>query len=211
MIRTLAVIASALSLAGVAGAQQITSFTNLDFDLGVVNVASGFDNPGADIPGWRNYTPITDSGVEGPGAWWNPYQEYAAWMKNGEGAYNLSDYTIQSGDLFSVSFFAQWWQWSGSEGKWTVSLFYDDPANVIGSYTTPNLADHGNWTSYSSANIAATPESVGGKLGILFFNSGTGIAQVDEITVNLVPEPSSFSLLGLAAAGFFLRSRRSVK
>lgn len=210
MIKSLALIASALSLAAAASAQQITSFTNIDFDLGVENVASGFDNPGADIPGWVNYTAMTDSGVQGPGAWWNPYQQYAAWMKGGEAAFNLSDYTIQSGDIFSVGFYAQRWQWTG-DGKWTISLFYDSPANVIGSYTTPTLADHGSWTEYSSGPIAATPQSVGGKLGVLFTSSSAGIVQVDEITVNIVPEPTTMSLLALAGAGMLIRNRRFAK
>ena len=187
-----------MGLAASANAQLITSFTNLDFDLGVANVASGFDNPSSDVPGWRNNTAMTDSGVEGPGAWWGPYDQYAAWMKTGEAAYNTSDYTIQAGDVFSVSLMAQWWQWTGAKGQWTATLFYDNPANVIGSYVTPDLNPQGSWTAYTSTPIAATAGSVGGKLGILMASTGGGIAQVDEISVQVVPEPSSLALAGLA-------------
>jgi hypothetical protein len=154
---------------------------------------------------------MTDSGVEGPGAWWNPYEDYAAWMKGGEAAYNMSDYTIQAGDAFSISFYAQWWQWTGSEGRWTATLFYDDPANAIGSYTTPDLTEHGTWTAYSNPTpIVATVGSVGGKLGLLMASTGSGIAQVDEITV-AIPEPATISLMAVAGLGMLLRRRRLVK
>lgn len=210
--KNLAVIASILSLAAAANAQLITSFTNLDFDAGVANIGSGFDNPSADVPGWRDYTAMTDSGVEGPGVWWGPYDQYAAWMKSGEAAYNMSDYTIQAGDAFSISFMAQWWQWTGANGQWTATLFYDTPGNVIGTYTTPDLTGQGSWAAYSTATpIVATAGSVGGKLGLLMTSSGSGIAQVDEIMVGAVPEPATISLVAVAGLGMLLRHRRFVK
>ena len=130
--QNLAAIAAALSLAATANAQLITSFTNLDFDLGVANVGPlAFDNPASDVPGWMNKNAtMVDSGVEGPGAWWGPYEQFAAFMKGGDAAFNLSNYTIQSGDTFSISFMAQWWNWTGANGQWTATLFYDNPANV---------------------------------------------------------------------------------
>ncbi|HYG23164.1 MAG TPA: PEP-CTERM sorting domain-containing protein [Verrucomicrobiae bacterium] len=208
----IALIAGVLTSTVAATAQPITTLENADFDAGVANVASGFDNPGADVPGWRNHTVITDSGVEGPGAWWNPYENFSAFMKGGEAAYTMSDYTIQAGDQFSVSFFAKSWEWtSAGIGEWTVTLFYDNPANAIGSYITPALSDNSTWTAYTSGPIAATVESQGGKLGVLFASSGGDIAQLDEVTINVVPEPSTFSLLALAGLASLLGRRRLVK
>lgn len=204
-----AAIAAALSLATSANAQLITSFPNLDFDSGGTHIASGFDNPGADIIGWTNYAGIADAGVEGPGAWWGPYDFQAAFINGGGSAFNLSDYTIQAGDAFSLSFLARSWQWTGANGQWTATLFFDNPANVIGSYTTPGeLPEHWQpWATYTSGTIAATPASVGGKLGILMSNTGTRIALVDEIVVS-VPEPTAISLVAVASLGMLALRRR---
>ena len=189
------------SLVNLSNAQSITSFVNLDFESGVVNQTfNGFDNPAHDIPGWSNHAGILDAGVEGSAAWWGTYAGGSSAFINGGGsAYNLSDYTIQAGDLFSVSFVAKSWPWtSDGIGEWTVSLFYDAPANVFGSYTTSPLGDNTAWVSYSSpAAIAATGASEGGKLGILFLNTGGDIATFDGIEVAVVPEPSTVALVGL--------------
>jgi hypothetical protein len=215
--KNLAIVAAVLAGAAMSNAQPITSFVNLDFDAGGVNTGfgfNGFDRADADIIGWRNLNDaptLVDSGVEGPGAWWGPYEVNAAFMRFGDGAYNLSDYTIQAGDAFSIDFFARSWDGDNSQAAWTVSLFYDNPANLIGSYTT-SLS--GTWTQYSTPTpIDATGASVGGKLGIQFVNSGPNhFASVDEITVTaVVPEPTTISLVAVAGLGLLLGRRRLVK
>jgi hypothetical protein len=210
--KNLALIASAFVAAATASAQNISSsFVNLDFDSGGTHIASGFDAPGADIIGWNNQAGILDAGVEGVGAWWGPYDFQAAFINGGGSAYNLSDYTIQAGDEFSIQFYAQCWQWLGV-GQWTATLFYDNPANVIGSYVTPDLAPHTQWTLYSTPTpIAATAGSVGGKLGILMASTGGAIAQFDEVAISVVPEPTTISLMALAGFGLLLNRRRGVK
>lgn len=210
-LKNLAIIAAALALAVTANAQPITTFTNIDFDLGGVSSGgnfNGFDNPNCEIIGWNNNAGLFDAGVEGPGAWWGPYQDKAAFMNGGGSAFNLSDYTIQPGDSFALSFMAQSWQWTGANGQWTATLFYDNPANVIGSYTTPGQLPENwqPWGAYTSDAISATPASVGGHLGILISNTGTRIAQIDEITV-VVPEPTTFSLVAVAGLGLLLKRR----
>lgn len=209
--KQLAIIAATVALAGTVNAQPVTSFQNLDFDAGVQNFPNGYDNPANDVPGWRDYTAIQDSGTEGPNAWWGTYENYAAFMRTTEGAYNLSDYTIQAGDLFSADFFAKSWDGDQSQAQWTVSFFYDTPANIIGSYTTPTLT--GTWTQYSTPTpIAATGASEGGKLGVIFLNSGAAnFASLDEVQVNVVPEPSVISLFAVAGVGMLLNRRRFVK
>ena len=188
MKKILIVLLTVVALTTSAQSADMSSFfTNIDFDSGITHIADGFDNVSEDIIGWNNYpsSPLSDSGVEGPGAWWGPYDNQAAFMATDDGAYNLSSYTIQQGDHFTIGYFAQWWDWTGDAGEWTVTLFYDDPANVIGTYVQSGLT--GSWIEYSSPDfIVATSESVGGTLGILVQSTGGGIAQIDEIAITKV-------------------------
>jgi len=207
------VILMVAALATASQAGLIDSFVNADFDSGGVTTPGpfkGFDAPDApEIIGWTNYPagPLNDAGIEGPGAWWNPYETNAGFMSSGDAAYTMSTYTIQAGDVYTISFYACEWDWDGTlAGQWTATLFYDNPANVIGSYVQGVT---GWWTAYSDATgIAATPASVGGTLGILMTSTGTGIAQIDELTVDVVPEPATMLLLGLGSLAL-LRRRKS--
>ncbi|MEN6306309.1 MAG: PEP-CTERM sorting domain-containing protein, partial [Anaerohalosphaeraceae bacterium] len=92
-------------------------------------------------------------------------------------------------------------------GEWTATLFYDDPANVIGSYVQGMASWFPDLVWYSdTTGIASTPETVGGTLGILMTSSGTGISQFDELTVNVIPEPATMALLALG--GLLLRRKK---
>lgn len=212
-LKNLAVIASILSLPAVSNALDISGqFQNIDFDSGIVTTPGpfkGFDAPTApEIAGWQNYGTVTDAGVEAAGAWW--IQGYAyqncAFVNTGGGAFNLSTYAIQPGDKFTVSVIADAW----GTGQIKASLFYNDPANVIGSYTfTPNAWQFNTWTDATGIN--ASGASVGGTLGIIIENTG-GAANVgfDEISVNVtsVPEPTTVAIL---AAGFGMLALRRRK
>ncbi|MCP5547392.1 MAG: RICIN domain-containing protein [Akkermansiaceae bacterium] len=170
--------------------RETIALTNADFDLGVTNFP-GFDSAN-DVPGWTDLHPgaVIDAGVGAPGDWWGPYDQYAAFMATGDGASNLSGHTIQAGDQFHIGFFAMWWNWTGAAGQWKVTLYYDNPANVIGTYTSPSLT--GAWASYANDNaITATPASVGGTLGIVLESIGGGIAQIDEVTLSVITAPDT--------------------
>ena len=159
---------------------------NADFEAGVGSWPEfdGFDNPAHDVPGWTNYhTPMDSAGVEAGNAWWGTYNgSFSAFFFPGRGAYINSQYTIEPGDTFDIGYVAKIW-WGPSQ--WTATLFYDNPANVIGSFSSDI---NGGWSNYSG-RIAATPESAGHKLGILFVNTGADVATLDAVTLNLtLPE-----------------------
>ncbi len=206
---------AAISVSAQAG--LVDSFVNIDFDSDGVTTPGpfkGFDAPDApEIDGWTNYPagPLNDTGVEAAdvGWWLGGYgNQNAAFMSSGDAAYTMSTYTIQADDVFTISYLGARWDWTG-DGQWTASLFYDDPANVFGTYVQDISS---GWLSedvwYTDATgIAATPASVGGTLGILITNTGTAISQIDEITVDVVPEPATMALMGLGAL-FMLRKRK---
>jgi hypothetical protein len=204
----------AMGLTATANAQIITSFVNLDFDSGGVTTPGpfkGFDAPDApEIIGWQNYGTTSDAGVEAAGAWWlaGYANQNAAFINNGGGAYNMSSYVIQAGDAFTTSFISwHWW----NQGQMTVSLFYDNPGNVIGSYVVNTTAWTPTTYDNAAAPITATAGSVGGTLGILFQSTGAGVATLDEVVVTTVPEPATISLVAVAGLGMLLRRRQLVK
>jgi hypothetical protein len=195
MKKVLAVLFIVTLWTAVSQAAVIDSFVNADFDAGAVsNPFQGFDAPWApEIIGWTNYPSgarLNDSGVEGSGAWWGTYQNNSAFMSNpNDAAYNLSSYVIKAGDVFNVSFYAKGWN---VDAQWTVTLFYDDPANVIGSFTV-NPAN-GVWNPASNPTpIVATAPSVGGTLGILFKSTGAAFACLDNLIVDVVTFPVAFA------------------
>jgi len=189
-------LAAAVLFSVVSVQAVLVTLTNADFNIGGNAFPQGFDIPGNDVVGWQNLYPVDgrlrDAGVEGSAAWWGTYEGNSAFMQTanptgtpaypeGDGAFNLTDFEIQEGNVFDIGFAAK--SWDGAS-QWTVSLFYDDPANVFGSFTQ---AVTGAWVLYSG-RIEATPASVGGILGISFQNTAaSGMANLDEVSINLAP------------------------
>lgn len=218
LLKTACVSALLIAVGATANAQNIDStFVNLDFDESTqVYFPGGFDDPAYDIPGWQSLV-TSDTGIEADAAWWGNYENYTAFMASGNSGFNLSTYVIQPGDEFDLSFYAK--SWSLAANGWgadadctlTVSLFYgNDPANVFGSFTTPVMPNSNNSADYSlyQTQIAASGASEGQTLGVFAESSGF-FANFDEISINVVPEPSTFALAGFGLLGLLMVRRRS--
>lgn len=217
MKKTHSLLAFLVGVAGANGAVIDSSFTNLDFDSNTQSqIAAGFDMPAYDTPGWRDFGTINDAGVEFEGAWWSPYEQYSAFVRNGNGAYNVSTYTIQSGDVFEVSLVAKGWQTfantAGAELTITVFFGSDPSTNILGSFNTgvlPQGDTFATWQSYSDT-IAATPASVGEVLGVSVLQTSSinnTFGQFDEVSINVVPEPTVALLGSLGLMGLMFRRR----
>ncbi len=146
-------------------------------------ITDGFDGV-TDVPGWNDYGAMADSGIEATS--FTPHSgAYAAYLMAGDGgAYQMTGYTIQDGDVMTVGYWARI-DWADSPCNITAGLFWDAPnsgANVIGSHTSPNLS--GTWT-YFEYSVTATAASVGHELGIEFMNSQTDWAALDDVTLTV--------------------------
>jgi hypothetical protein len=201
------------TLAAVSESQAaLLVLTNGDFEATTANAfPQGFDIPGNDVPGWQNLGAIVDSGVENSSAWWGTYSGYSAFLGKGDGAKLMTSHTIQLGDKFTFGLVSKTWS---ASSQFVVTFFYDDPANVIGTYSSGVT---GTWTAYSNPTpIDATLASVGGTLGFSIQNTQTQVGSeeawqravnFDNVTIDVVPEPSAALLGGLGMLALLRRRR----
>ncbi|MCB1131365.1 MAG: hypothetical protein KDN05_09570, partial [Verrucomicrobiae bacterium] len=145
-------------------------------------ISNGFDGT-TDVPGWSDYGAMTDSGIESP-AFVAHSGDYAAYLKAGDGgAWQMTGYTIQEGDVITVGYWARI-DWADSPCDATVVVFRDtpdSPEHVIGSSPA---ALTGTWT-YFEYTVTATAASAGQELGIEFKNTQTDWAAIDDVTLTV--------------------------
>jgi len=137
----------------------------------------------ADVPGWNSDNTTVDSGVEQNGWWASGNTTWAGVIFTGDGAaYNLSNYTIASGDQLRVTLdaFDIW-----NAPKFIISIYYDSgdgTRNIIETKTFDIAPSQWNSIKFTTA---ATAASVGSKLGIEFSNEssdgGDGWSGFDDV------------------------------
>ncbi len=196
-------LAGSLLAAQFAQGVSIT-VTNAGFEASTQNMYDGFDNATYDIPAWKDVDTnvvgtATDSGVQIGTPWFGVHSGVAACFCKSEasgndpGMYQMTGYTIQDGDLFTIGFWAKAWT---ANAEWTATLIFDDGTiQDIGSYTTPTLNNGGSYVYYESDPIAATAGSVGHAVGIRLVNTGAdgSFANIDDISINTYPFSISVS------------------
>lgn len=166
---------------------------------------SGNDWDGIDdVPGWTNAgTVYSDSGTtnESGGA------HTGSWAgkigNNDDGVLQLTSHIVAVGDQFTLTFWVED-TWKASTGA-AATLFYDTPANVIGTLSFGTTTD---WVEHT-LTTTATAGSVGGTLGILFEGTSGTFAKIDDVTLSVtqVPEPASL-VMGLVGLTFVMARRR---
>lgn len=210
-----------VAVSGVQAALIDVPLANAGFEDSTQNMFDGFDAVAYDIPGWKDVavtTAAADSGVniDNPPWYGSKSGAAAAFLRSSvddPGIYQMTGYTIQEGDEFTVGFWAKGWDPWGSDGaEITATLFYNDvaaPAQELGSYTATALVRANASTDYAYfvSTIPANVASVGQELGIRFVNTGTdgSFATLDNVTI---PEPATLGLLGAFGVGLMFIRRR---
>ena len=139
---------------------------------------------------------------------------------------NKTSYTISSGDYFNIGYVWQdHYRWNAALDEVRFVLFATDTDTLGGNVVWSSVMDSGTqqldeiFESVSDTSSIVSSEAVGQTLFLNIFgfqNDGamsgnTGYARIDDITVSVVPEPSTFTLIaGLIVLCSRLVSRRKV-
>jgi len=123
----------------------------------------------------------------------------------------LAGETISAGDMYQLSF-ATTLLAVGSNGDLAASLIYDDEGTlteIYGETFYPFTGeDMGTWTEVSLAfTVPDGAAYIGEDIGIQFKQDWRGWVLVDDVRLDLIPEPMTISLLGLGSLGLLRRRR----
>jgi PEP-CTERM motif-containing protein len=188
----------------------------------------GFDGvvPGytLDVPGWYDDCPsgvLNRSGVK------TAEDQYVRTGNQGANlcpanpgtipeaiVWQLTNQTISAGDIYTLSVWSKYDSVSaGIDVILDVSLFYDDGA---GNHIWLNSDTHTLSETVAQAcpvgfTIPVGHDSIGNKLGIKFENltdnESNGWLHIDDVTLDVVPEPATMMLLGLGSLALLKRRR----
>ena len=162
-----------------------------------------------DVPNWTDGdSDAMDSGVEETllSGWIGVTGDWRAYLQPADGPiWNLTTYEIATGDVFNLKVDAGA---TGSSGRGIImELYYDDGTqqHTLGTtaYTFPV---NKTLSEYTLADVAATEASEGHPIGIRFAASGYYIA-LDNVRLDVIPEPATMALLGLGSLALLKRRR----
>jgi hapalindole biogenesis HpiC1 cyclase-like protein/PEP-CTERM motif-containing protein len=174
-----------------------------------------------DIPGWVGEDGSSNSGVENPYFDGGIYQGtdglYAGLLGAVDpSAWNLTDHTIAAGEIFRLTVDASNTYTSSVYPSFKVTLYYDDAgARTVGNSETFTLSTGAGgdigWDTYSIDFDADTMSaSIGNKIGIELENATPGDVSwmiMDDVRLDIIPEPATMTLLGLGSLALLKRRR----
>jgi hypothetical protein len=187
---------------GTVLAEPIT-VENSSFELPGTSKQKSWEN----VPGWNSDTVAADSGVE---TGYTPTEgDWTAFLMRADpSVYQLTDHTIAAGEIFTLTVDARI-TWLATHLQ--MDLYYDDGGNRMQAATdTVALGDA--MAEYSLVFAADdVPASIGHGIGIEFNNvtaeDGSWLG-LDNVRLDVVPEPSTFVLAALGLLGLWLYARR---
>jgi hypothetical protein len=194
---------------------QSVTLENPGFELPASGkIATGFDTPTADVPGWSNAgTVYSDSGVEGFGH----NSDWRAFLRSTDDAVVQATSHIAAADeRLTLTYWASS-TWQSTEV--TAGLFYLDAGGqrqtlATGVATVGTGVGDTPFAQYTlSYDVPAGSAAIGRPVGVLFdntsINTGDAWAGLDDVSLNVgpVPEPGTITLLGLLSLPLLRRRR----
>lgn len=210
---------------GIAGAATLISPTlnNGSFESinGTVNTANTVKigqwdgSASGEIDNWAVWSGVSTASNDSGTQFWSttltppagPEGVRFAFLQPGNAVTNMTSYTIQAGDVFTLS-----WDHVGTRNlTHTVSLIYMFEGNVVKIAGTDVLATTSGTTYGGTFTIAADSPAIGSTVGIGVVNTSANWAEVDNFNLSVVsvPEPSAALLLGATGLLAFARRRKS--
>lgn len=205
MMKKLSVLLAVMFIVSVAHAATV----NLE-NAGFEQPATGkISNDWTSIPGWSSDTAPGDSGVDNAtnhiptGAFEGEYFGYT--YQHDDPVWQTSNHTIAAGEVFTVDFQASdLWTNGGSWGNMTVWLYYYDEGTssrvLMDSVKVEGLTYKAGWTA-GSLTVAADDYAagIGSKVGVQFHGTDHGWNAIDDVQLDVVPEPATMILLGIGS------------
>lgn len=200
-------LAAAMAGMGTALADPI-AVNNFSFEQPGTGKIKGWDNPGADIPGWSSDTTAADSGVEfdWPGSTEGVWAGFL--MAADSGIWQLTGRTIAASDFFTLKVDLQN-NYSAVTPSFQLGLYYDDAGTRV-PVASDLVVPGSPWSEFSlSFAGGSVPAAIGRQIGIELDNVTAGDSWIglDNVRLDVIPEPATVGLMVLGALALRLRRR----
>ncbi len=175
------------------------------------DVLAWSEMPGADPLNPRPHVRINASAVDYPDGTCALAMKLEPYNDNSIVWQMLAGETISAGNEYQLSLATTRLQ-VGSGGDLKASLIYDDEGALTEIYSETFYPltgeDVGTWTEVSLAfTVPDGAAYIGEDIGIQFKQEWKNWVLVDDVRLDLIPEPMTISLLGLGSLGLLRRRR----